>query len=159
MDFNIFNWLRQYFSREWAVFLTSWLPFIELRGAIPLAITLGISPVKAFVLGVTGNIIPVIPLLFLLRPVREFLIINFSLMERFFKFIETRTISKSDKVDKYGALGLILFTAVPLPTTGAWTACLAAFLFQIKFRYAFPAIISGIIIAGIVVTITSVIFL
>lgn len=151
----IFSWLNQYLSREWAVFLTACLPIVELRGAIPLAIALGISPWKAYFLSVAGNTVPVIPLLLYLRPIRLFIINNFSFMESFFAWLDKRTISKSDQIEKYGAVALILFTAVPLPTTGAWTASLAALLFKIKFRYAFPAILAGIILAGIIVTILS----
>lgn len=153
---SVFDWFSTFFSQEWAVFFTAWLPFIELRGAIPLAISLGIEPLTAFWIGVAGNAVPVIPLLLLLEPVRVFLIRNSRLMARFFDWLYARTIRKSDQVDKYGALGLILFTAIPFPTTGAWTASLAAVVFKIKFRYALPAILAGVIIAGVVVTLTSV---
>jgi len=61
--------------------------------------------------------------------------------------------SKSNNVEKYGALGLTLFTAVPLPTTGAWTACLLAILLFIPFRAAFIAITTGVVIAGIGVSV------
>ncbi len=152
----IFNWLNQFFTQEWAVFFTAWLPFIELRGAVPLGISLGIDPFKVFWLSIAGNAVPVIPLLLLLNPIREFLINNSQLMSRFFDWLYKRTIRKSDKVNKYGALGLILFTAIPFPTTGAWTASLAAVIFKIKFKFALPAILIGIILAGIVVTITSI---
>ncbi|ACL69077.1 COG2426 family protein [Halothermothrix orenii] len=156
---EVFLWLDKYLSRELAVLITACLPFIELRGAIPLAISLGFSPIKAFWLGIIGNAIPVIPLLVLLEPVRKWLRRRFRFMNKFFSWLDERTLKKSDKVDKYGALGLILFTAVPLPTTGAWTASLAAILFKIKFRYAFPAIMVGILLAGCVVTLMSSVFL
>ena len=55
-------------------------------------------------------------------------------------------------VEKYEALGLALFVAIPLPVTGAWTGCIAASLFKIRFRYAFPAICVGVFIAAIIVT-------
>ncbi len=152
----IFSWFNQFLTQEWAVFLTAWLPFIELRGAIPLGISLGIDPMRVFLLSIAGNAVPVIPLLLLLNPVRDFLIANSPLMKRFFNWLYERTIRKSDKVDKYGALGLILFTAIPFPTTGAWTACLAAVIFKIKFTYALVAILTGIILAGVIVTLTSI---
>lgn len=152
---DIVSWFQQYFTREWAVFFIAWLPFFELRGAIPLAVSLGIKPVYAFWLGVIGNTVPVIPLLFLLEPVRKFLIRKSKIMARFFDWLYERTIRRSDNIDKYGSLGLILFTAIPFPTTGAWTASFAAVIFKIKFKYAFPAILAGIVIAGIVVTLTS----
>ena len=55
-------------------------------------------------------------------------------------------------VEKYEALGLIMFVAIPLPVTGAWTGCLAATLFKIRLRYALPAIIAGVLIAAVIVT-------
>ena len=155
MDNSIFQWFNQFFSKEWAVFFTAGLPIVELRGAIPLAISLGIEPGKAYWLAVFGNVVPVIPLLLLLQPVRDLLIRYSALMERFFNWLDQRTLRKSKQINKYGALGLILFTAIPLPTTGAWTASLAAILFKIRFRYAFPAIVAGILLAGVVVLILS----
>lgn len=152
---EIFNWLGRYLTEDWAVFFTAWLPFAELRLAIPLGISLGLNPAYVFFLGITGNMMPVVPLLMFLQPVRFFLKKHLNFMARFFDWLDHRTYKKSDRVDRYGALGLIFFTAVPLPTTGAWTACLAAVLFKIKFRYAFPAILSGVLLAGIVVTIIS----
>lgn len=146
--------LEEVLNLELAVLLVAILPFIELRGAIPLAIALGLSPQRAFLLGILGNLLPVIPLLLLLTPITERMRV-FKPFDIFITWLHNRTIKKSDKVEKYGALGLILFTAVPLPTTGAWTASLAATLFRIKLRYALPAITFGVLIAGIVVTFLS----
>ncbi len=152
MEEAIFEWFRNILSGEWAVFFTAWLPFAELRLAIPLGIAQGMNPWRVFWLAVAGNAVPVIPLLLLLRPVRRILKNNFNIMKKFFDYLDKRTLKKSDKVDKYGAFGLIFFTAVPFPTTGAWTASLAAVLFKIKFKYAFISIIFGVIAAGLVVT-------
>lgn len=155
MNDVIFQWFNQFLTKEWAVFFTAWLPIVELRGAIPLAISLNITPWKAYWIAVLGNIVPVIPLLLLLEPLRNFLVKRFKVMHRFFEWWEKRTINKRDKVDKYGALGLVLFTAIPFPTTGAWTASFAAVLFKIKFKYSFPAIIAGVLLAGIIMIILS----
>jgi len=46
----------------------------------------------------------------------------------------------------------MLFVAIPLPVTGAWTGSLAAVLFGLKFKHAFLSIFSGILIAGAIVT-------
>lgn len=155
MNNVFFQWFNQYFSKELAVFFISWLPVVELRGAIPLAISMDISPWTAYWLAVAGNTIPVIPLLFFLVPVKGFLRRHFKVMDRFFFWLERRTLDKSDKVEQYGAIALILFTAIPLPTTGAWTASLAAVLLKIKFKYAFPAIFMGILLAGVIMIILS----
>ena len=154
---EIFFWFREYFTGTWAVFLTAMLPVAELRLAVPLGISLGLHPLKVFILAVLGNMLPVFPLLYLLHPVRKFLRNRSVLMDRFFSWLEGRTYKKRERIDKYGALGLIFFTAIPLPTTGAWTACLAAVLFKIDFKYAFLAILTGVIVAGIAVTTVAII--
>ncbi len=149
------EFIKHYFSKELTVFLTAMLPFVELRGSVPLGISLGLNPYNVLFLSIIGNIIPIFPLLLILNPVREYLIKHFKIMEKFFDWLYKRTLKKSDKVEKYGAIGLILFTAIPFPTTGAWTASIAAVIFKIKFKNALLAIIAGVIFAGIVVTFTS----
>ncbi|NQU95020.1 MAG: small multi-drug export protein [Candidatus Omnitrophica bacterium] len=126
------------------------MPVSELRGAIPLALALNFSPLKAYMLAVFGNLIPVIPLLFLFQPVSNRLR-RIKFFEKFFDWLFKRTRRKAGLIEKFEALGLILFVAVPLPITGAWTGCIAATLFKIRFRYALAAVILGVLIAGLVV--------
>lgn len=152
---RVYEFFHQFLSAELAVIVTAAVPIVELRGAIPLAALLGMSAGKAFVLSVVGNIIPIIPLLLALDPVAKYLARRFKTFERFFDWLYARTMRKSDNVQKYGALGLLIFTAVPLPTTGAWTACAAAVLFRIPFYLAFPAISVGVVLAGVIVTLIS----
>jgi uncharacterized membrane protein len=73
-------------------------------------------------------------------------------MDRFFEWLFARTRKRSGALEKYGAIGLVLFVAIPLPVTGAWTGSAAAFLFGIPFRKAFPIILLGVMIAGGLVT-------
>lgn len=126
------------------------LPVAELRGSIPVGLMLGLSPSKTFILSLIGNAIIVPPALLLLEPVSNALR-RFPLWAKFFNWLFERTKTKGDLIQRYEALGLMLFVAIPLPITGAWTGCVAATLFKIKFRYAFPAILLGIITAGIIV--------
>jgi len=128
------------------------LPIIELRGAIPWALTLGeLSWGRAYLLAVLGNVLPVIPLLLYLGPVSAFLR-RLRFMDRFFEWLFARTRKRSGALEKYGAVGLVAFVAIPLPVTGAWTGSAAAFLFGIPFRKAFPLIVLGVGIAGFIVT-------
>ena len=128
------------------------LPVSELRGAIPLALlTLKIPLPEAFFLSILGNLIPVIPLLLFLKPVSEKLR-HFKLWQKFFDHLFERTKRKAALIEKYEALGLALFVAIPLPITGAWTGCIAASLFKIRLRYAFLAICAGVICAALIVT-------
>ena len=137
---------------ELSVIITAALPVSELRGAIPVGILGYHMPVlKTYLLAVLGNMIPVIPLLLFLKPAAEKLS-RFKMCERFFEWLYGRTRKRAEIVQKYEAIGLSLFVAIPLPITGAWTGCVAASLFRIKFRYALPAIIFGVLLAGVIVT-------
>ena len=62
---------------------------------------------------------------------------------------------KAHKVQKYGAWGLILFVAIPLPGTGVWTGSLIAALLDIRIKWAFPAILFGNMIAAIIIATVS----
>lgn len=137
--------------KELLVVIVAALPIAELRLAIPLALSLGMSFNKAFMLSIFGNLIPVLPLLFLLEPVTERLR-RFKIWANFFNWFFARTRKKAKIVEKYAALGLMLFVAVPLPMTGAWTGIVASSLFKIRFRYAFFAITFGVIFAGLIVS-------
>ena len=132
-------------------------PVLELRGAIPLAVGFyGMSPLRAFALGVFGNLLPVLPLLFLLGRVSNFLAYRYKVFERFFGWLFERTREQvEDRYKKYGAVALVPLVALPLPGTGAWTGCAAAFVFGIEHRYSVPAIFAGVIIAGVLVTAAS----
>ena len=137
-------------NKEIAVVVLAAMPVSELRGAIPLALAMGFSPFKAYILSFLGNLIPVIPLLFLLQPVVNKLR-HIKIFAKFFDWLFERTKRKARLVEKFEALGLILFVAIPLPITGAWTGCVAATLFKVRFRYALLAIVAGVIIAGFIV--------
>ncbi len=129
------------------------LPVSELRGAIPLAIAkFHMSPISAYFLAVVGNVIPVIPLLLYLPKITD-LLRKVPILDRFFQWLFARTRRRHhQKFNKFGALALVLLVAIPFPATGAWTGSLAAYLFKVKFRYAFLLIFLGILIAGIIVT-------
>lgn len=140
---------------ELITFILSTLPVSELRGAIPFAVSRGIPWQKAYMIAVIGNFVPVIPILLFLGKVSEFLREHSRLFDRFFSWLFTRTMNRSAVVERFEAFGLILFVAIPLPITGAWTGCVAAFLFKIPLKHAVPAITAGILIAGAVVTLAS----
>ncbi|AKB73704.1 Small multidrug export protein [Methanosarcina lacustris Z-7289] len=130
------------------------LPISELRGAIPVAMGIyGMGPFEAYFLSVLGNIIPVVPLLLFLEPVSGYLR-RYHIFDVFFTWLFSRTRrNHTENFEKYGLLALTLFVAVPLPVTGAWTGCAAAFVFGIKFKQALLAIAAGVMIAGVIVTI------
>lgn len=138
------------FPKEAVVLIISAFPLTELRGGIPVALMMGLSPLKAFWLSILGNSLIIAPTLFLLEPVSKGLM-RFRSWKRFFDWLFEKTKAKGDLIQKYEAIGLMLFVAVPLPMTGAWSGCIAASLFRIKFRYAFPAIFLGVLGAAFIV--------
>lgn len=139
-----------------AVIIIAMFPFLELRGAIPVALGVyNMQPLEAYVFSVIGNILPVVPLLLLLGPVEKWLR-RFLFFNWFFDGLFSRTRTRAEsKIQKYGAFGLIPFVGIPLPVTGAWTGVAAAYIFGIKFKYALPAIILGVLIAGVIVSFAS----
>jgi uncharacterized membrane protein len=142
--------------KELITALIATLPIAELRGAIPWALASppvggGLSWQTAYLFAVIGNFVPVIPILLLLEPVSNMLR-KIKGFDRFFEWLFARTRRKGKLIERYEALGLILFVGIPLPVTGAWTGAIAAFIFGIKLRYAIPCILAGILLAGVVVT-------
>lgn len=143
--------LRWEVAPELIVFIISVLPVTELRGALPLAINLfGMPWYKAFCLAIAGNLLPVpFLLLFLESLARRVSRVSFG--KRLVDWIFQRTRHRGKFIERYERMGLVLFVAIPLPMTGAWTGSIAAFLLRLKFRYALMSILSGVVIAGAIV--------
>jgi uncharacterized membrane protein len=141
-------------SKEFAVIATAALPIIELRGAIPFGIALGLTPTYTFILSLFGSMIPVPLLIWLIRPVFAYMRRTEFLCKMVDK-ICSRSLAKSDSVQKYGFWGLVIFVGIPLPGTGVWSGALVATLLEMPVKLAFPAIFIGNLIAGIAVMILS----
>jgi uncharacterized membrane protein len=154
-EFNDYPKEQNMTAGDWKILVLSALPLTELRATIPLALDGGIPPLRAFFLAVLGNLIPVVPILVLLEPV-SLLIRRFPFVDRIFQSILVRTRQREGQVKKYGLLGLIIFVAVPLPGTGAWTGALLAWLFGLNPVLATAAISLGVILAGAAVTLASI---
>jgi uncharacterized membrane protein len=142
-------WLPPWF----VIIFISMIPFVELRGAIPVAIIIyGMPWWEAFTLSVIGNMIPVPIILMRLGNVEAWLR-KYERWDRFFTKLYSKTRARADaKIKKYEALGVMFFVAIPLPFTGAWTGSLIAYLFELKFKRAFFVVFAGVCIAGIIVT-------
>jgi len=137
----------------------SMLPISELRGAIPVAITVYDMPIfSAFFWAVLGNMIPVIFILIGLDwLINKFLVHKFYSLNRFFAWIFERTRKNhSKKFERWKEFALVVLVAIPLPFTGAWTGALAAFVFGIPIKKSFPLIFIGVLIAGIIVTLLTI---
>lgn len=130
----------------------SMAPVSELRGAIPIAISVYDFPwYTAYILGVIGNLLPIPFILLFLNSVIPILR-RVKFMDKLIDWFFARTRRKGKMVERYEWLGLMVFVAIPLPLTGAWTGAILAVLLGLRFRYAFSAITTGVLISGAVVT-------
>lgn len=134
---------------EWLVFLVTLVPFIELRGAIPLALLYnpGLSPLTVLAVCVALNTL-VIPIAFfildlVLPPVRR----RVEFVDRLFR----SSVKRARKHRNLSLVGLALFVSIPLPVTGAYTASLIVYIAGLDRRSAALAIGGGIALAGALV--------
>jgi len=137
---------------ELVVIITSMLPIFELRGGIPVAISLFDFPwYYALLLAVIGNLLPV-PFILLFLDSASRLLSKVGFFNRILTWLFERTRRRGTIIERYQRIGLVLFVAIPLPVTGAWTGSLAAVLFGLRFRSALLSIFIGVLIAGAIVT-------
>lgn len=144
-------------GRELSLIIVSMIPLIELRGAIPLGINvLGMPPLEVFLLCVIANCVPIPFIIFLIKPIFRWLK-RFRIFNKIITKLEGIADKKSGKITayKYEMLGLFLFVGVPLPGTGAYSGALIAALLNMRIKNAFPAIVLGVIAAGVLVTLIS----
>lgn len=142
------------FPKEWAVFFLSMIPVTELRAAIPVAITqFDMSPFWAFFFAVCGNTVMGTLVVIIVEPITKIAIQRIGFVHRFWlRYINRITKKNQAKFDKWGPLALIIFIAIPLPMTGAFTGGVLASIFAVPVRKAFFMIFTGCAIAGIIVT-------
>jgi uncharacterized membrane protein len=134
------------------VFLISAAPVSELRGGIPTGLfQFDLSWYSVFLVSFLGNLLPIPFLLLFLDPLSR-LLSRIEIFDRILKWLFERTRRRGRNVERYEGLGLMLFVAVPLPVTGAWTGALIAFLLGMEFKHAFISIALGVLIAGVIVT-------
>jgi len=131
------------------VLLATISPISELRGGIPLGILkYELDPLFIFFIAVIANALIFFPVFFALRLFYDRLLYRIPLFNKYLDSLRKRG---KPKVDKYGFWGLALFVAVPLPLTGAYTGTILAWLFGMDWRKAFAAVGLGVVLAGVVV--------
>ena len=133
-------------------FLVSALPIVELRGAIPLGILAFKIPwYWCYILSVLGNLLPVpIILLFVKKAIGWTK--NTKHLKKVGEWLESKAAKNTPKVQRFEVFGLMLFVAIPLPMTGAWTGALVAALTGMRFRNSMISVVGGVLIAGAIVT-------
>ena len=135
--------------KELVIFIISMIPILELRGGLVAASVLNIKMFKAIGICLAGNIIPVPFILLFITPIFAYLKGTKLLKPMVLKLEET-AMGKSDRIQKYEFIGLVLFVGIPLPGTGAWTGSLIAALLGVKLKKAIPAIMLGLLLATVI---------
>ena len=143
-------------SKEAIIFILSMIPILELRGGLLAAspALLNVPILKAIPICIIGNILPIPFILLLIRSILEWMK-KVSCFRSVALWLERKAMSKKDQIERYEFWGLVLFVGIPLPGTGAWTGALVAALLQMKFKKAFLAILLGIAIATIIMSVLS----
>lgn len=139
--------------------LISMVPVVELRGAIPIAFGAYELPLLlAFLFSYIGNCIIIPPVILLTRTVLDWLKTHVSFLKKLLERFESMILRKGEKALKYAEIGLLLFVAVPLPGTGAWTGAMIAGLLNLRLRTATPIIAVGVLVAGTIMTLLTLVF-
>ena len=148
---NLFESIAQIVSRELTVLFTAILPGIELRGAIPVGLSLGMGRMEAFVVSYVGSLLPAIPVILFLAPLLA-LCSRIRLISPLAQWLTIRTHRKGIHVKRYSLWGLFLLVAIPLPLTGVWTGSMVASLLKLPLKPAFAVIAAGNLVAGVLIT-------
>ena len=143
---------ESYLGKLLGTFLISMVPVIELRGAIPIGLGMGLPLWEVVIISVIGNLVPIPFIILFIRKIFEWMRSKSEKLNTLVCKLEDRAMSKADTVKKYTFWGLFIFVAIPLPGTGAWTGALIAALLEVRLKIAIPAIFLGVICAAIIMT-------
>lgn len=143
-------------GKEFIIFLISMVPILELRGGLLAAgpALLDVPMWQAIPICFIGNLVPIPFILLLITKIFDWMK-GTKKLKPLVEKLEHKAMSQSANIEKYEFWGLVAFVGIPLPGTGAWTGALIAALLGIRFRKAFPAIVLGLIVATVIMTILS----
>lgn len=133
-----------------SVFVLSMMPISELRGAIPLGIKLGYSPLEATIISAVGNILIIPFLLLITKPLFVYLK-SFKGVKKFVEKYENRAAKKLNHYRKFRFIGLILLVGIPIPTTGVYTGVVASQVLNMNTKTALIANIIGVLMSATIV--------
>lgn len=147
------------FVKYLIVFFVSMVPLIELRGAVPIAVALGLPKVLSFAICILGNMLPV-PIIYLFsRKVLEWGK-DKPYIGKFFSWCLLKGEKGGKKLQATAGRGLywalFIFVGIPLPGTGAWTGTLAASILDLDFKKTVIAVMAGVLLAGIIMLVGSI---
>ena len=151
---NLFPNTNDVLIKQLIVFIISLMPIMELRGGLLAASILHLNPVASYIICFIGNIIPVPFILWFINKILNYLRTK-KKAKKLMNFLDRKIEKHQNFIKKYGYLGLVLFVAIPIPGTGAWTGCLIASVLNMDKKKSFFATLLGVFIASIIMMIIS----
>ncbi len=148
------NTLGQFVPKEIFVFFVSMLPLIELRGGLLCASMLKIPLLKANIICVLGNLVPIPFILMFIKKIFEFMK-KHNILKGLVEKLEQMAVRKDDSKAKGQFLFLLLFVGIPIPGTGAWSGSLIAALMEFDMKKTVKAILLGLMLAVVIMDILS----
>ncbi|MFA5557980.1 MAG: small multi-drug export protein [Methanofastidiosum sp.] len=136
------------------IFLISMIPWIELRGSIPTGVLMNLDFTKVFLISLLGGIL-IIPFVFILLDHIFPIIRKINIIDRLYLYWEFKVQKRYKKYTEWELIGLMIFVAIPLPGTGAYSGTFLSFLLGLDRNWSFVSISLGVLIAGIIVSIIS----
>lgn len=150
------NWFNDNLSGkiggELTAFIVSLFPILECRGGMIVAKLCNINLLKAFFICYVGNMIPVPFILLFIKEIFKFMK-KHNILKGFIEKLEGKSEKNREKILRYKQWGLLVFVAIPLPGTGAWTGSLFASLLNIDFKKALPIVAIGVFIADLIMAV------
>lgn len=140
------------------IFLISMVPLVELRGAIPYAMTaiergVALNLPLCYVIAIIGNMLPVAFIFFFARKVLEWGK-DKKIIGKFFTWCLEKGHKGGAKLEEKAGRGLyfalFLFVGIPVPGTGAWTGTLAASILDMDFKKSVRSVMGGVVLAGLI---------
>lgn len=167
-EINIGGFPVSTLARYLTVLFVSMVPLIELRGAVPIG-TAFVNPSLEWylilIVAIIGNCLPIPFILLFVKAVLTWMRgedlklgrfcvpgSRITLFNKISCWLFEKAVKNRPKIDKYGAFGLFLFVAIPLPGTGAWTGALVASIFDMKKSKSYISIFAGVVCAGLIMT-------
>lgn len=156
MDFLVEFFINLFggISKDIIIFIISLMPILELRGGLLAASLLDVEFVRAAIICIVGNVLPIPFVLLFLRFVLD-LFEKWSVTKKVVNWLEKKVEEKREQIDKYGYWGLVIFVGIPLPGTGAWTGALLAVMLGLNRKKSFVCILLGAMLAAIIMSILS----
>ena len=141
-------------NKELVIFIISLMPILELRGGLLAATLLDVEFVRAAIICILGNVLPIPFVLLFLKYILKILS-KWKFTTKIVNWLEKKVHDKREQIDKYGYFGLVLFVGIPLPGTGAWTGALLAVMLDLNRKKSFICILLGVLMAAVIMSILS----